>query len=129
MTTKPEWPENVYIVKMMIEGNYRTRIYDLTDAQAEVCRKALMEGGSATIAPMSGEPERWCPSCGGNDENHPCAYPSENKRGCMRDERLRSSVPSSSSISEICSMIKDCQYLSKDEVMRVLDAAGVKYHE
>ena len=34
------------------------------------------------------EPERWCPSCGGNDADHPCAYPGERKRGCMLDERL-----------------------------------------
>lgn len=39
------------------------------------------------------EMERWCPSCGGNDADHPCAYPSENKRGCMRDERLNAFKP------------------------------------
>lgn len=33
------------------------------------------------------------------------------------------------SLSALRSRIKDCQYLSKDEVMRVLDAAGVKYVE
>lgn len=33
------------------------------------------------------------------------------------------------SLSELRSRIKYCQYLSKDEVMRVLDAAGVQYVE
>lgn len=29
-----------------------------------------------------------CKACGGNDKNIPCAYPSENKDGCLRDFRL-----------------------------------------
>jgi len=29
-----------------------------------------------------------CRYCGGNDKDAPCAYPSENKHGCLRDERL-----------------------------------------
>lgn len=30
-----------------------------------------------------------CESCGGNDMDAPCAYPSEGKRGCLRDTRLK----------------------------------------
>lgn len=29
-----------------------------------------------------------CPSCGGNDQDMPCAYPSGRKLGCLRDERI-----------------------------------------
>ncbi len=32
---------------------------------------------------------RYCLSCGGNDANVPCAYPSEGMNGCLRDKRLR----------------------------------------
>lgn len=29
-----------------------------------------------------------CETCGGNDFDMPCAYPSENKQGCLRQKRL-----------------------------------------
>lgn len=32
-----------------------------------------------------------CNYCNGNDNDKPCAYPSENKPGCLRDERLSAS--------------------------------------
>lgn len=39
---------------------------------------------------MDGEPsDTCCPSCGGNDGDTPCAYPSEGKPGCLRDIRLQ----------------------------------------
>jgi hypothetical protein len=33
--------------------------------------------------------EARCKSCGGNDWSMPCAYPGEDKHGCLRDARLR----------------------------------------
>lgn len=33
------------------------------------------------------EQMRVCPACGGNDWEKPCAYPSEGKKGCLRDEK------------------------------------------
>jgi hypothetical protein len=37
---------------------------------------------------ISAERAPTCPSCGGNDREAPCAYPSEGKPGCLRDVRL-----------------------------------------
>jgi hypothetical protein len=36
----------------------------------------------------SGSTVRLCPSCNGNDKDAPCAYPSEGRTGCLRDERV-----------------------------------------
>jgi len=36
--------------------------------------------------------QKTCPACNGNDADAPCAYPSEGKAGCLRDERL-SAIP------------------------------------
>jgi len=30
-----------------------------------------------------------CRYCNGNDRDAPCAYPSEGKKGCLRDSRLK----------------------------------------
>jgi hypothetical protein len=34
-----------------------------------------------------------CPVCLGNDRDMPCAYPSQNKAGCLRDLRLTQAYP------------------------------------
>jgi hypothetical protein len=36
--------------------------------------------------------EQSCPACGGNDKSRPCAYPSGNQPGCLRDKRLAESA-------------------------------------
>lgn len=56
---------------------------------------SLVEAAFDAVSPYLRQagPVSWCPSCGGNDANHPCAYPGDNKRGCMRDERLGAHKP------------------------------------
>lgn len=47
-----------------------------------------------------------CPYCGGNDQDTPCAYPSEGKPGCLRDIRLAETVPQGTLAYIVCVPIR-----------------------
>jgi hypothetical protein len=63
---------------------------DHRDAELERLRAQVIDS-NAEIASLSQQLASYtpkCPTCGGNDSDAPCAYPSEGKPGCLRDKRL-----------------------------------------
>lgn len=86
-------------------------IYDKFNKKAKAAIAAMGES-SATIAPLSVETAQPitpanCPSCNGNDADKPCAYPSEGKPGCPRDERLQRSEISDNAYGAIFSAMRN----------------------
>jgi len=55
-------------------------------------REAIAGGDAHYYRPI---PEGICSFCRGDDQQMPCAYPSEGKPGCLRDARLAHPAPAS----------------------------------
>ena len=53
------------------------------------------------------EKEEVCPYCYGNNKSRPCAYPSENKPGCLRDKYFKV-------LTEKLSSLKDLEHANND---------------
>jgi hypothetical protein len=63
-----------------------------TWANPDVVEKTLKDMTCGEFLRLSMAADVPCPACNGNDQNTPCAYPSENMKGCLRDKRLAADV-------------------------------------
>jgi len=85
-----EWGEVCAILLQILASAARQGFkVNETDAVAAMDRGKMyvdrLRARLAADAPLT------CAYCHGNDRDMPCAYPSESKPGCLRDQRLRGS--------------------------------------
>lgn len=83
-----EWGE-VCAILMQILASAARQGFKVNETDAV----AAMDRGKTYVdrlrARLTAEVPQRCAYCHGNDRDMPCAYPSEGKPGCLRDQRLK----------------------------------------
>jgi hypothetical protein len=95
---------------------------DQPKAEAHYYSRVIAEVAQRMLAASAAPAEARCESCVGNDADMPCAYPGEDKPGCLRDARLRVDRPTPPSRAAFISELEStAQNLLLDE-----DAVGAE---